>query len=177
MTQTVQVGDIVRVKHLSSDIVRDMESIGLTYDFTELIGKLGCVIAVIHVSPHTPVRVMVAPCDAEFDITNDKDNSLFSDAFYTIQSHLEIIHPSPVRSCIVVDDAPAPFIGHPLPTVMTTIFGGITLSDGRATKSDVWVDQIYHTGECLHVLLDTDNGLLGHFLLSYESLEQTFTTF
>ena len=127
MTQTFQIGDIVRVEEPTQEELNRLEKISYVGYIRKLIGSYAVITGVSRVNGSV---VTLLPCDEEFTLTVDTIPEMtYGDATTVLATHLTLIREGALRTHRFTKDTPDDLGGACLPLVGSTIDGQRALID------------------------------------------------
>ncbi len=123
MTRQFQVGDIVRIKALTSDVVEQRNSNKYQFDdqIETLVGKHAVVTST---DSDSSGIVGLVPCESDYQFQLGDAPRLDNEIpIETVPAQVTLVHGSLLRACRISDAVSAPLGGVQLPLVGDTILG------------------------------------------------------
>lgn len=176
MTNTLQIGDIVRIDEPTADDIVAMNRVGYEYAFKDYVGRLA-VVTSLEIDKHTKVRLVL--CDEDYTFDKEDTYKLYwSTGIYTVDSHLSLVHKSILRTHVVDDASQHGFAGSPLPFIGSQMPCDVVLGHEYKVVSGSRVRGLVMYSECFRIVFYHEDGITAAYALPVDHIvEPKFTTF
>ena len=169
MTQTFQIGDIVRIEPVSDETCQ--------LPHLDIYAGRCAYIRTLSAMDDGGVSALVVLCDetCEFQLSDTLEQDKHEIGW--VPSHMTLIRESPLRTLHILKNAPESLIGQPIHIVGTCTSNDIVVDDGQTVRTDTRVSHVASTLRGVHIVYGPGIRDAKTLTILWDDIQQPCTTF